>query len=90
MSKKKNSTNTKVSTKTFSSLETASTPNPLTPREFTVLQLIVEGYKNKEIAHQLKIEVGTVKAHVRSIVHKLDVENRITAAIYAIRSGLIK
>ena len=54
----------------------------LTPRERQVLSLITQGLSNQEIAQQLVIEVGTVKNHVHSILHKLEVNNRHEAAIY--------
>ncbi len=54
----------------------------LTPREMEVLDLIGQGYTNKEIADELVIEVGTVKNHVHSILEKLDVANREDAAAH--------
>jgi DNA-binding NarL/FixJ family response regulator len=62
---------------------------PLTERELDVLQLIVNGNSNAEIAEQLFITVGTVKTHVRNILNKLSAEDRTQAAVYALRSGLI-
>lgn len=64
--------------------------NPLTDRELTVLQLIVEGNSNNEIARKLVITVGTAKTHVRSILYKLCADDRTTAAVRALRCGLIK
>jgi DNA-binding NarL/FixJ family response regulator len=54
----------------------------LTDREMEVLQLIGEGHTNKQIADQLVIELGTVKAHVHNILDKLDVSSRRDAAAY--------
>jgi DNA-binding NarL/FixJ family response regulator len=54
----------------------------LTPREMEVLDLIGQGYTNREIADQLVIEVGTVKNHVHSILDKLDVASREDAAAH--------
>jgi LuxR family maltose regulon positive regulatory protein len=64
--------------------------NPLTKRELVVLQLIVEGFCDREIAHQLAITVGTVKTHVRRILYKFGTDRRTTAAVRALRCGLIK
>lgn len=63
---------------------------PLTERELEVLQLIVEGCSNAEIAEQLHIAVGTVKTHVRNILHKLYADDRTQAAVRALRAGLIQ
>jgi DNA-binding NarL/FixJ family response regulator len=54
----------------------------LTPRELEILELIGQGLTNQEIADRLFIEVGTVKNHVHSILHKLDVSSRQDAAAY--------
>jgi DNA-binding NarL/FixJ family response regulator len=53
---------------------------PLTPREQEVLALIASGASNAEIATQLVVTVGTVKAHSRSLFGKLGVVNRTQAA----------
>jgi DNA-binding NarL/FixJ family response regulator len=63
--------------------------HPLTERELEVLQLIVNGYSNAEIASQLYITVGTVKTHVRNILNKLSAHDRTQAAVRALRSGLV-
>jgi DNA-binding NarL/FixJ family response regulator len=62
---------------------------PLTERELEVLQLIVEGCSNAEIAEKLFITVGTVKTHVRNILNKLCADDRTQAAVRALRSGLV-
>lgn len=62
---------------------------PLTERELEVLQLIVEGASNAEIADKLYITVGTVKTHVRNILNKLCADDRTQAAVRALRSGLV-
>lgn len=64
--------------------------SPLTERELEVLQLIVEGKSNAEIAEQLYITVGTVKTHVRNVLNKLCADDRTQAAVRALRSGLIR
>ena len=62
---------------------------PLTQRELEVLELIVEGASNAEIAQKLYITVGTVKTHVRNILNKLCADDRTQAAVRALRSGLV-
>jgi DNA-binding NarL/FixJ family response regulator len=62
---------------------------PLTDRELEVLQLIVDGCSNSEIAERLFITVGTVKTHVRNILNKLCADDRTQAAVRALRSGLV-
>jgi NarL family two-component system response regulator LiaR len=62
---------------------------PLTTREREVLQLIVEGFANKQIARRLLITEKTVKTHVSSILQKLGVEDRTQAAVLAIRQRLV-
>ena len=62
---------------------------PLTAREIEVLELIVEGQSNKEIAEALVISESTVKNHLRNILEKLHLRNRIQAAVYAVRQGLV-
>jgi DNA-binding NarL/FixJ family response regulator len=62
---------------------------PLTERELEILELIVGGCSNAEIAEQAYITVGTVKTHVRNILNKLGVDDRTKAAVRALRSGLV-
>ncbi len=62
----------------------------LTPREIEVLKLVVEGDSNKEIAAKLGIQENTVKIHLRNILEKLHLKNRIQAAVYAVRQRLVK
>jgi LuxR family maltose regulon positive regulatory protein len=62
---------------------------PLSQREMEVLQLLVTGLSNKEIASRLVITVSTVKNHLRSIYGKLDVHNRAAAAAQARSCGLL-
>lgn len=61
----------------------------LTDRELEVLNQIVEGKSNKEIALSLDITIHTVKAHVCNIIQKLAVDDRTQAAIKAMRDGLV-
>ena len=60
----------------------------LSARELEVLKLLADGKDNLEIARELVISPKTVKNHVSHILMKLHIENRIQAAVYAIRSGL--
>ncbi|OYD08285.1 response regulator [Paludifilum halophilum] len=61
----------------------------LTPRELDVLQLMVKGLSNKEIAEQLFISDKTVKIHVSNILKKLRVKSRSQAIIHAIQHELV-
>ncbi|MGE5138310.1 MAG: response regulator [Rudaea sp.] len=61
----------------------------LTPRDNEVLELIVQGLSNKEIAERLNITENTVKLHLRNILEKLHLQNRIQVAVYAVRRGLV-
>jgi DNA-binding NarL/FixJ family response regulator len=61
----------------------------LTTREIEVLEQVVTGASNKEIADTLHITENTVKIHLRNILEKLHVQNRIQAAVYAVRQGLV-
>ena len=69
--------------------QTEKVSSPLTDRELEVLQLIVNGNSNADIAEKLYITVGTVKTHVRNILTKLSAEDRTQAAVHALRSGLV-
>ncbi|MGO9974794.1 MAG: response regulator [Solirubrobacteraceae bacterium] len=61
----------------------------LTPREYQVLEMLAGGMNNTEIAQALSLSQHTVKNHVSSILVKLQVENRIQAAVRAVRGGLL-
>jgi DNA-binding NarL/FixJ family response regulator len=61
----------------------------LTTREVEVLKLIAHGKENSAIAQELFISPKTVKNHVASILEKLAIENRIQAAVAAVKSGLV-
>ena len=62
---------------------------PLSERELEVLRLIALGQTNAEIARQLIVAPGTVKAHASHIYHKLDVTNRTEAVVRAQQLGLL-
>jgi DNA-binding NarL/FixJ family response regulator len=61
----------------------------LSAREIEVLKLIANGKDNAEIARELFISPKTVKNHISNILMKLQIQNRIQAAVYAVRSGLV-
>ncbi len=71
------------------------TPEPnqnislLSERELEVLKLIVEGKSNNQIAEDLYLSTNTIKTHVRGIMNKLAVDDRVQAAVVALRSGLV-
>ena len=62
----------------------------LTPAEQKILQKIVKGNSNKEIAYNLKVSENTVKTHVKNILGKLGVSDRTSAATLAIKRGLVR
>ncbi len=65
-----------------------ATIHALTPRETDVLRLVAKGFTNQSIGENLGIDERTVRLHVTHILHKLQLENRTQAALYALRNGL--
>jgi DNA-binding NarL/FixJ family response regulator len=65
-----------------------STASELSDRELQVLRLIANGNDNAQIAAELHISPKTVKNHISNILMKLQIENRIQAAVFAVRSGI--
>lgn len=61
----------------------------LTSREAQILKLITEGYSNNEIANELFVSINTTKAHVASILQKLEVDDRLQAALKALKERLV-
>jgi DNA-binding NarL/FixJ family response regulator len=61
----------------------------LSDREIEVLKLIANGKDNAMIAAELHISPKTVKNHISNILMKLQIDNRIQAAVYAVRSGIV-
>ncbi|MBI3076715.1 MAG: response regulator transcription factor [Deltaproteobacteria bacterium] len=69
--------------------EGGSQESELTRRERDVLELLTGGATNKEIASALFISENTVRNHLRNILEKLHLQNRVQAATYALRQGLV-
>jgi len=63
-------------------------PKQLSEREFEVLRLLAIGESNQKIAKQLSLTEVTVRTHISRILAKLGLENRVQAALYALRNGL--
>lgn len=61
----------------------------LTERELAVLAGLVRGLSNRQIAEELQISVNTVRSHIRSILSKLNVDNRTQAAMHAVEHQLV-
>jgi DNA-binding NarL/FixJ family response regulator len=61
----------------------------LSDREIDVLKLIANGKDNAQIAAELHISPKTVKNHISNILMKLQIDNRIQAAVYAVKSGIV-
>ena len=70
--------------------DAVSPQEKLSPREQEVLELLTQGATNKEIASSLNISENTVKNHLKNILEKLHLENRVQAATYALRTGLVR
>ncbi len=64
--------------------------HPLSEREMEVLNCVVDGMSNKEIAVMLGISHQTVKNHITSILRKFNVEDRTQAVVYALKRGWVK
>lgn len=61
----------------------------LTTREKQILKLITEGYSNNEVAKELFLSINTIKAHVASILQKLEVDDRLQAALKALKNKIV-
>lgn len=62
-------------------------PSPLSGTQMEILRLIAAGFSNREIAVRVYLSENTVKSHVQEIFRKLDVDNRVQAALRASREG---
>jgi DNA-binding NarL/FixJ family response regulator len=61
----------------------------LSDRELEILKLLAQGKDNAEIARVLILSPKTVKNHISAILRKLEIDNRIEAAVYAVRRGIV-
>jgi len=68
--------------------QTDPSPDALTSREREIAAFIAQGRTNREISRQLNISEHTVKNHIKNMLHKLSLDNRVNLAAYAIRHGL--
>jgi DNA-binding NarL/FixJ family response regulator len=64
-------------------------PPPLTRRERDILRLLAQGRENSAIAAELVISPATVKTHVAHLLDKLSLDNRVQAAVFAVRHGIV-
>jgi NarL family two-component system response regulator LiaR len=64
------------------------TTQPLTEREVEVLRMVAQGKSNRQIADELVLSLGTVRAHLSNILAKLHLASRTQATLYALREGL--
>jgi DNA-binding NarL/FixJ family response regulator len=78
----------RVRSSSTSQYEAELIQSELSDREIEVLKLVANGKDNASIAADLHISPKTVKNHISNILMKLQIENRIQAAVYAIRSGI--
>ena len=86
-----------MATKVLKEFGRSSSPNqapsecqePLTEREHQILVLLVEGLSNVEIAERVYLSENTVKKHIRNILEKFHSNNRVEAAVYAVRERLV-
>jgi len=79
----------RVRAATPSAIDAETIRSELSDREIEVLKLIANGKDNALIAAELHISPKTVKNHISNILMKLQIENRIQAAVYAVRSGIV-
>jgi DNA-binding NarL/FixJ family response regulator len=63
---------------------------PPTDRELEVLQLVADGYCNRDVGARLHLSEDTIKSHLRNLFEKFDARNRTHAAVIALRRGLIR
>jgi DNA-binding NarL/FixJ family response regulator len=68
----------------------ARSSGKLSPREHQVLQLVANGYENKQIATELELSEATVKTYLRGVFERLDVSSRAEAVAVGLRLGMIE
>jgi DNA-binding NarL/FixJ family response regulator len=73
-----------------SELPARTMPDPLTPRELEILQLVAQGQTNRQIATRLIVAVGTIKIHVEHILGKLGAADRTQAAVRGAQLGIVR
>jgi two-component system, NarL family, response regulator LiaR len=78
-----------IARRLLSRLKPAATPSSLSSRELEALRLIMGDESNPEIATTLYLSLSTIKCHVRSIMDRLSADDRVQAAVVALRSGLV-
>lgn len=61
----------------------------LSPRELQILRYVTDGYTNEEIAERLDCAPATVKTHLHNLFRKMDVRDRVSAAVAALRRGML-
>jgi two-component system, NarL family, response regulator LiaR len=61
----------------------------LSPRELQILRYLTDGYTNEEIAERLACAPATVKTHLQNLFRKMDVHDRVSAAVAALRRGML-
>lgn len=61
----------------------------LSPRELEILRYLTDGYTNEEIAERLACATATVKTHLQNLFRKMDVHDRVSAAVAALRRGML-
>ena len=69
--------------------EFAHAPVPLSERELGVLRLVADGRSNQEVGEGLFVTPSTLRNHISSILMKLQVDNRVQAAVHAVRSRMV-
>ena len=87
--KKETDTLVKTAVSTNSGQDVSQAAHDLTERELAVLKQVAQGYTNREIAEVLSISDRTVSTHVSHILSKMEVDNRVQAAMKAVNDGLI-
>ena len=67
----------------------ANLKNTITPRQLEILNLVKSGYRDKAIATELSLSVGTIKSHLQNIFKRLRATNRTDAVIKAFKLGYL-